>query len=161
MHVDFSSGVRSSLLRHTQLGLEGLWHGWGRGTGQTKLDLHPVIDEPLESSEGSDHDYTGTQTSPHTFESESLGGVSDAGSLGLVHVAHDGVSGVRDHGTEHTGDVSGGECDHELLRLGALGSGFGDQVRVDGLHGALSRRTSSLCRGSVFPTEAPATCRIR
>ena len=68
MHVDFSCRIRSLLLCHSKLGLEGLGHGGGRGTGQTKLDLDPVIDEPLESGEGSDHDDTGTQTSPHALE---------------------------------------------------------------------------------------------
>ena len=68
------------------------------------------------------------------FESEGLGGVSNARSLGLVHVAHDGVGRVGHDGAEHSGDVSGGEGDNELLRLRALGSGLGHYVLVDGLH---------------------------
>merc|ERR1719452_79735 len=111
--------------------------GMEGGAGQAELDLDSVIDEPLESGEGSDHDNSGTQSSPHAFESEGLGGVSNAGSLGLVHVAHDGVGRVRDNGAEDTGDVSGGEGDNELLRLGALGSGLGHNVLVDGLHSPL------------------------
>ena len=152
----FSSRLRPLLLSHAKLGLEGLGHGGRRGAGQAELDLDSVIDEPLESGEGSDHDDSGTQSSPHAlqnkiklgkimercelctdFESEGLCGVSDAGSLGLVHVAHDGVGGMGDNGAEDTGDVSGSEGDNELLGLGALGPGLGDHVGINGLHSPL------------------------
>ena len=54
-----------------------------------------------------------------------------------THIDIDGVGGMGDHGAEHSGDVTGGECDHELLGLGALRPGLGDHVLVDGLHRAL------------------------
>ena len=83
------------------------------------------------------------------FESEGLGGVSNAGSLGLVHVAHDGVGRVRDNGAEDTSDVSGGEGDNELLRLGALGSRLGHNVLVDGLHSPLKAGELHHCVGDL------------
>ena len=60
--------LRSLLLRHAKLGLEGLGHGGGRGAGQAELDLDSVIDEPLESGEGSDHDNSGSESSPHALQ---------------------------------------------------------------------------------------------
>ena len=64
----FSSRLRSLLLRHAKLGLEGLGHGGRRGAGQAELDLDAVIDEPLESGEGSDHNNSGTQSAPHALQ---------------------------------------------------------------------------------------------
>lgn len=59
---DLSGG----LLGEAELLLEGLGHLGGRRTGQTEVDLHRVIDEPLKSCQSTDHDDTGDQTLPHT-----------------------------------------------------------------------------------------------
>lgn len=55
-----------SLLGEAQFLLEGLGHLWGRGTGQAEVDLHRVVDEPLQGGQGTNHDDTGHQTLPHT-----------------------------------------------------------------------------------------------
>jgi len=47
-----------------QLGLEGLWHRWWGWTGQAEGNLHSVIDEPLKSSQRTDHDDTWEQALP-------------------------------------------------------------------------------------------------
>ena len=73
----FSSRLRSLLLRHAKLGLEGLGHGGGRGAGQAELDLDSVIDEPLESGECSDHDNSGTQASPLALKNVKVKVISD------------------------------------------------------------------------------------
>merc|ERR1719189_1205680 len=128
---------RQLLLGNAELDLERLWHLWGRRTGQSQLDLHSVVDEPLEGSQGSNHDDSGTQSSPQSLESESLSSISNAGSLSLVHVADDGIGWVRHDGAEDSSDVAGSEGDHQLLRLAALRPGLGHHVLVDGLHGPL------------------------
>ena len=38
--------------------LEALWFLGGWGTGETEEDLDGVVDEPLQSCEGTDHDDT-------------------------------------------------------------------------------------------------------
>ena len=55
------------LLSHAQLLLQRLGHLGGRRTGQSELDLDSVVDEPLEGSQGSNHDDSGTQSSPHSL----------------------------------------------------------------------------------------------
>lgn len=59
--------VFGALLSEAQLLLQGLRHLGGRGAGQTEVDLHGVIDEPLQSSQGTDHDDTGHKTVPHAW----------------------------------------------------------------------------------------------
>ena len=101
------------------------------------LYLDTVIDKPLQGGKSSDHDDTGTKTSPEAAKAKGVDGLAEGGAGGLVQVGDQGVRGVGHDGAEHTGDVTGGECNHELLRLGALGPGLGDHVLVEGLHGAL------------------------
>ena len=71
------------------------------------------------------------------LESESLGSISNAGSLSLVHVAEDGVGGVRHDGAEDSRDVAGSEGDHQLLRLAALRTWLRHHVLIEGLHSSL------------------------
>merc|ERR1719233_2593288 len=88
-------------------------------------------------SEGTNHDDPRSQASPHSFQSQSSSRIPNSTTTGLVHVAHDGVSRVRDHCTEHSSNVTSGKCDYKLLALGALSPRLGHQIGVDGLHGAL------------------------
>lgn len=62
-----------SLLGEAQFLLEGLGHLWGRGTGQAEVDLHGVVDEPLQSGQSTDHDDTGNQALPNTLKGERMG----------------------------------------------------------------------------------------
>ena len=71
------------------------------------------------------------------LESQSLGSVSNARSLSLVHVAHDGVSRMGHDGAEDSRDVAGSEGDDQLLGLAALRARLGHHVLVEGLHGPL------------------------
>lgn len=47
-----------------QLEPEGLWHGGGWRAGQAKGHFHGIVDEPLQGSQGSDHDDTREQALP-------------------------------------------------------------------------------------------------
>ena len=71
------------------------------------------------------------------LESQSLGSISNARSLSLVHVAHDGVSRMGHDGAEDSRDVAGSEGDDQLLGLAALRPWLGHHVLVEGLHGPL------------------------
>jgi len=71
-----------------------------------------VVDPPLKTSEGSDHDDSGDQTSPKSLEADFSIDPSDFGSersflasFGVKFRDH-GVSRVRDDGTEDTSEVA-------------------------------------------------------
>ena len=44
---------------------QGFWHAGGWGTWQTEEDLHWVVDEPLQSGQGPNHNDTGSKSLPH------------------------------------------------------------------------------------------------
>lgn len=50
-----------------ELGPERLGHDWWWRTWETHNDLKTVVDEPLKGSQGTDHDDTRSQTSPHSY----------------------------------------------------------------------------------------------
>lgn len=135
-----------------ELGLEGSWHLWWWWAWESEGNLevsfeffhsllstyfHGVIDEPLESSEGSDHDDTWHKSLPDSSESELLEDSSSGGLRVLVELGDDGVGWVGDDGAEDSGDVSGDKGDNELLGLGALGSWLRHNVLVESLDGLL------------------------
>jgi len=130
-------GVESLGLLSLQLAFEGLWHLGGRGAWQGKSNLDGIIDEPLGGSECTDHDDTGKQSLPHAHEAKILGDLSSRRALGLVELGNDGVSRVRDDGTEHTSDVTSGKGDNQLFRLGAFITRLGDNILIEGFHGLL------------------------
>jgi len=130
-------GGESLGLLSLQLAFEGLWHLGGRGAGQSEGDLDSIVDEPLGGSEGTNHDNTSKQSLPHAHEAEVLGDLSSRRTLGLVELGNDGVSRVRDDGTEHTSDVTGSKGDHQLFRLGAFITRLGDDILVEGFDGLL------------------------
>ena len=99
--------------------------------------LDTIIDEPLESSKSTNHDDPRTKTCPESLKSKVIDCLSKTSARSLVEVRHEGVSGMGDDGAEDTSDVAGGEGDHQLLGLGALGPGLGDHVLVKSLHGSL------------------------
>ena len=140
-HMMFSTRVHDEiielLLGKTKLDLQRLGHLWGRGAGQSQLNFHTIIDEPLQSGQGTDHNDPRTKTGPHTAKAKGLGGRANGGALGLVHVGHNGVGRVGHDGAEHASNVTSSECYDELLALGALGAGLGHNVGVQQLHGTL------------------------
>jgi len=113
------------------LGLQAGGHLWGWWTGNAQGDLYTVVDEPLQSGQSTDHDDTGRQSVPHAAEAQGLGHAHGAGSLGLVQLGDHHISGMGDHGAEHTGDVASGEGHDQLLALGALGTGLGHHIPVE------------------------------
>lgn len=55
------------LLLSLELGLEGSGHFWWGWAGKVHVNLEAVVDEPLESGQGTDHDDTGHETLPYTY----------------------------------------------------------------------------------------------
>jgi len=116
------------------------WHGrWGRSR-DSEGDLDRVVDEPLESSESTNHDDTWAKTSPAALPAEILEDLAGGRAWGLVEHGHDAIGWVRDDGAEDTGNVTGGKCDNELLALAALCSWLGHDVSVEELDGLLKAR---------------------
>lgn len=99
--------------------------------------LEGVVDEPLKGSQGSDHDDSWTESSPESHEAELFDKTSDGSIRILVQLRDEGVRRMGDHGTEHSGDVSGDEGHCELLGLGALSTGLRDDVLVEHLDSLL------------------------
>ena len=124
-------------MSETKLDLQRLGHGWWGRTGKSQLDLHTIIDEPLQSSQGTDHENPGSKTGPHTSETKVLSGRANSGALGLVHVGDDGVGGMRHNGAEDTSNVTSGKGDHQLLALGAISTRLGHNIGVQSLDGLL------------------------
>lgn len=54
------------LLCEAELLFEGFGHLGGRWAGQAEVDLHRVVDEPLQGRQGTDHDDTGDESLPDT-----------------------------------------------------------------------------------------------
>ena len=98
-------------------------------------NLEGIVDPPLETSEGTNHDDTSTETVPETGESNS--GVDlTGGTTLLVHDGDHGVSGVRDDSAEDTSPVTSHEGDHKLEVLRVRLTGSSEDVSVkesDGL----------------------------
>lgn len=106
----------------TNLLLLGLF-SWGRSTsgGQTDVDLEGIVDEPLEGSQGTDHEDTHAKTTPDTNGTHLSEDLTNRRTSGvLVQLGDDRVSRVRDDGAEDTSDVTTDERDTELFKLGAL-----------------------------------------
>ena len=98
--------------------------------------LEGVVDPPLETSERTDHEDSGTETLPETLEADIGVDLASSATL-LVHDGDHRVSGVRDDGAEDTSKVTGHEGDHELCRLGVGALGGGEDVLVECLHSVL------------------------
>jgi hypothetical protein len=121
------------------LGFSGLLSG-GSSTsgGQTNVDLEGVVHEPLKGSQGTNHEDTHAKTTPDTNRSHFSEDLANRRTSGvLVQLGDHRVGRVRDDGAEDTSNVTSGEGDTELFKLGALGSGLGDDVSVEGLDGSL------------------------
>ena len=90
-------------------------------SGQTNVDLEGIVDEPLEGSQGTNHEDTHAQTTPDTHGTELLEDLTNRRTSGvLVQLGDDRVGRVRDDSAEDTSDVTTDERDSELFKLGAL-----------------------------------------
>ena len=96
-------------------------------TGSTKRLLDVTVDGELTSSEGTDHEETGTDTAVRATETELLGDLDQTAggaltglTLGLVDLGQHGVSGLGDDGGGETGDETGAEVVDGLHAVGGL-----------------------------------------
>ena len=96
--------------------------------------LERVVDAPLQARQRPDHDDAQREPARHQVEPAHLAhDLARRDALVGVELGHEVVGRVRDDRAEDAGDVAGGEGDGELLLLGALGLGLGDDVLVEGL----------------------------
>lgn len=115
-----------------------LSRGSSTSGGQTNVHLEGIVDEPLEGSQGTDHEDTHAKTTPDANRTELLEDLTDRRTSGvLVQLGDNRVSRVRDDSAEDTSDVTSSEGDAELFKLGAFASGLGDDVSVESLDGSL------------------------
>ncbi len=84
----------------------------------------------METSEGTDHKDTGTETVPEAVETDVLVDGANGSSL-LVHDGDHGVCGVGDNSAEDTSPVAGQEGNTELLSLAVGIAGLGEDVGVE------------------------------
>lgn len=90
----------------------------------------------MHTGEGTNHEDSGSETLPESFESNisvnllDLGHGSGAG-LSLVQDGDHGIGWVRDEGAENTGNVTRHEGDHELGSLAVLGLWLGEDIGVE------------------------------
>jgi hypothetical protein len=103
---------------------------------ETASNLEGVVDVPLETGEGTNHEDTGAKSGPESLEADlavDLGG----GSSTLVHDGDHGVGGVRHDSAEDTSPVSGHEGNAELGALAVGVAGGGEDVGVEETDGLL------------------------
>ena len=112
--------------------------GCSLATSSCEADGHleGIVDPPLETSEGTDHEDSGAKTLPETVEADIGIDLSNGATL-LVHDGDHGIGGMRDNSAEDTSPVTGKEGDHELSGLGVRALGGGEDVLVEGLDGVL------------------------
>ena len=84
----------------------------------------------METSEGTDHEDTCTETVPEAVETDVLVDGANGSSL-LVHDRDHGVCGVGDNSAEDTSPVAGQEGNTELLGLAVGVAGLGEDVGVE------------------------------
>ena len=68
--------------------------------------LEGIVDPPLKTGEGTDHDDTSAKTAPDTDRAHILQDLEDAATSALVQLGHNGVSGVGHDGAEDTSEVT-------------------------------------------------------
>lgn len=98
--------------------------------------LESIVDVPLETGEGADHENTGAEAIPEAVEADAGVDLTN-GLASLVHDADHGVGGVGHDSAEDTSPVTSQEGDKQLsaLRVGVAGSG--EDVSVEGADGLL------------------------
>ena len=104
---------------------------------QFEIDLDRVIDEPLQGSQGANHDDPGEQAFPHTLEPQSAENLEGRAAFLLVQNGHDGIRRVGHHSAEDTSDVAGHKGHGQLLTFGALALRLGHHILVERLNRAL------------------------
>ena len=72
---------------------------------QADCGLESVVNPPLQTREGTDHDDTGAKAAPDAGKAE-LGEDLSCGFAALGHLGDDGVGGVRHNGARDAGNVA-------------------------------------------------------
>uniref|UniRef100_H2YJB5 Uncharacterized protein n=1 Tax=Ciona savignyi TaxID=51511 RepID=H2YJB5_CIOSA len=62
----------NELLLSVELLLEALWHLWWRWSGEFEVNLHRVVDEPLQGSQRTNHENTSEQALPDACGNSSV-----------------------------------------------------------------------------------------
>ena len=101
-----------------------------------------VVDPPLESSEGTDHEDTGTETVPESLESDFTVDLFDLLTSWfitrlLVQNGDHGICGMGNQSAEDTSPVTGQERYHKLSVFAVLILGLGEDVSIECLHSVL------------------------
>ena len=105
------------LLSVPKLLLQRFWHLRWRRAREPEVDLHGVIDEPLQRSQSTDHDDTGKESLPYTSKSKSLEDQRRTATLLFIQHRHHRISRVRNNGTEDSSYATCHKCDNQLLWL--------------------------------------------
>ena len=110
------------------------------GCGQTDSSLEGVIDPPLQTSKGTDHQDSGHETSPQTLESDlsinSADLLTKRTSLRPLRVQFrdHSVSRMRDNSTEDTSKVTRSKSNAQLSSLVVVLFALSKDVVVEELH---------------------------
>lgn len=109
---------------------------------ETHSYLEGVIDPPLETSEGTDHNNSCSESVPESLEADitiyfcNLGANWGA-AASLVEDGDHGISRVGNKSAEDTSPITRDEGDHELEVLGVGVLRVGEHICVESLHGLL------------------------
>jgi hypothetical protein len=115
--------------------------GWSSSSGShSASSLEGIVDPPLKSGQGSDHENTDSESSSgESLESNLVVDGSNGLTLvlGLSELGNHRIGWVRDDGTDNSGQVSRGEGDRELSSLSVGVLWLGEDVLVEELDGLL------------------------
>lgn len=114
--------------------------GWSASSTcglQTNHGLEWVVDPPLQTCEGTDHDDSRDETRPESGKSDLAVDFADLLADGssllslTIQLADHGIGWVRDDGAEDTGEVSGHESNTELSALGVIFLSLGEVISIE------------------------------
>lgn len=124
---------------------------------ETNSSLEAVVDPPLETGEGTDHQNSGSETSPETGESnlrvdQGHGSECTTIRLNVVKLGDHSVSRLRDQSAENTSNVTRSESNRELLSLAVLVFWFSEDISVESFDGSFE---SDELHDSVWDLSSP------
>jgi len=133
----FSKPAKNSYNTRFLLGSRSGSNGTTSGL-ETNHGLEGIVDPPLETSQSTDHDDSGTHTSPETIETDITVDFLDVihsatTSLDRVELRDHSISGLGDQSAEDTGNITRSESDGELSGLGVFILGSGEDSSVEHL----------------------------
>lgn len=97
-----------------------------------------IVDAPLETSQGSNHDNTERQAPGEQIEpAHILDDAANGGTLAGIELGHHVVCWMGHNRTENTSNVPGSKGHSKLLSVVALLLGLGHNILVQGLNRVL------------------------